>query len=234
MNKFLEFICKNILTRTKSSLILSLVFLSLFMPGLGKLTSNFGIRGWLVSDDPLVVQLDKFETEFGNDETILVALESNSTVLDVNSIEFIKSRETELMKMKSVSSVSSIASHEILQEKAGMLRFVKLISETTSIDALKEKIEDDPTSKSYLISDDYKTAFVHANLVKSNDKPIDYSVIIKKLKSSVNDLKKPNGIKLHYSGSVTLNAAFKEIAEQDMQYILRCYFYLFQFFIRSI
>src|SRR5262245_8125243 len=91
------------------ALLLGLSVVAAFLPGLGRLTTNFTHRAYFFDDDPLLQQFDAFERRFGNDDAVVLAVHSPSGVFDMDSARLLNQLTDELWKVPEVIRVDSLA-----------------------------------------------------------------------------------------------------------------------------
>ena len=71
-------------------ILVSLTFCALMIPQLLTLESDFGVRIWFKTDDPLIQELNELEQRFGNDERILLAMHSKSGIFNQKNLDILE------------------------------------------------------------------------------------------------------------------------------------------------
>ena len=89
------------------ALILGLAIVCAFLPGFKGLSVNFTYRGYFYPNDPMLLDFDKFERQYGNDDSVVLAVHSPSGIFDVESAELIRELTERMWKVPEVIRVDS-------------------------------------------------------------------------------------------------------------------------------
>ena len=82
MTKLINWLSINLYEKPWRFILLSLAFCAAMIPQLLTLESDFGVRIWFKTDDPLIQELNELEQRFGNDERILLAMHAKSGIFN--------------------------------------------------------------------------------------------------------------------------------------------------------
>ncbi len=206
--------------RSIVSLLLGLALVGAFLPGMGKLTADFTHRAFFFDDDPLLVQFDAFERRFGNDDAVVLAVNSPSGVFDVETATLLNELTEALWKVPEVIRVDSLANFNWVHADGDDImveRFIpddrpltpELLAERQRIALAHETIPD------YLVSKNAKTAILFARIRPGIETQPDNKVITLAVRKLIADHQR--GDHTYYlSGTPPLSYAFAEAAELDM------------------
>jgi predicted RND superfamily exporter protein len=222
---------KSLLLKIYDNPLKSLVLLSLFgallSPGLQKLEKNYLMRYWVEAFDPLVVKLDVFTRHFGNDETIVAAIETKEGIFQKNNIKKIKNFIKEIDSLNNISNVLSIYDFQYMRIQKDK---IKVGGYVDSDDLSQEELfrrqtlaRNDRLAKDLLISQDGKTALIYARLVPTEViagetiSTVDYKVLNQNLRQITK--KYENDFKISLSGNGVIQYEFLNLSEQDVNII---------------
>ena len=111
MSPFLTTLSTVIAKNHKKLLFACVTLIMIMVPGLGQLKTDFGIRVWLEEDDPLVHELNKFETDFGNDESVVVVIHDAEGVFKPNIVKLVQDLTKKLSKLSEIEVVDSLSNY---------------------------------------------------------------------------------------------------------------------------
>jgi predicted RND superfamily exporter protein len=202
------------------ALLLGLAIVAAFLPGIGRLTTNFTHRAYFFDDDPKLVQFDAFERRFGNDDAVVLAVHSPSGVFDMDSARLLNQLTDELWRVPEVIRVDSLANFNWVHARGDEIvveRFLphdaglspQLLAERQRIAMAHEIIPN------YLVSKNGQTALLFAHIRPG----LDLAPNAKLITQAVHDLVDgaPRGDHSFYvSGGPPLSAGFAQAAQTDL------------------
>ena len=201
------------------SLLLGFAIMGAFLPGMAKIHADFTHRGFFYSTDPMLLEFDKFERQFGNDDAVVLAIHSPSGVFDVESAELIRTITEQMWKVPEVIRVDSLATYSWVHAEGDELivePFLpdegplgpKVLAERKAI-ALKHEV-----LPRYLVSDDAQTAMIFATVKPGIDAPPNAPVIIGAVRELVAKHQQGDHV-FHISGGPAVTLGFQEAATAD-------------------
>ena len=126
---------------------------------------DFSYRTWFKPTDPLLAEFDSFERKYGNDDQIVLAVNSESGVFDVDTVNLLTGLTKDMWKVHDVIRVDSLINYNwvhgkvepLLEPESGEVT-QEFLDARLKI-ALKNEIVPD-----YLMSKDAKTAVLFARI----------------------------------------------------------------------
>lgn len=206
------------------ALFLGVLTVGLMVPGLGRLKADFTHRYFFYDDDPLLVQFNQFERQFGNDDVAIVAIHSPSGVFDLETANLVNTLTEKMWKVPEVIRVDSLANYNWVHASGDDIAVERFFPDDGSLSAellaARQQIAlKDETLPNYLVSKDSKTTLVYAHIrpgIESVPNPETITLAIRKL---VDELKGGDH-QFYISGGPPLSHAFKEAAEKDLSRLI--------------
>jgi predicted RND superfamily exporter protein len=219
-----EFAVNAIQTRPKTAIFLGLILLLILLAGAGNMSTDFSYRSNLSEDSPIIKDFDNFESRFGNDDMVVLALSSKQGIFTTEAVNKLKKMTADMWLLPDVTRVDSLANFQLVVADGDDIRseFVfenKQVLTPSFLASRKQKVLAHKTLPSYLISKDSHTTLLFAQIRPPLDKPLDALVITTAIRALVEKHEEPN-FDIYISGSPPLEAAFAEIAIEDNSLIL--------------
>ena len=104
-------------------------------PGLGRVTANFTHTAFFTDDDPLLQQFNAFERQFGNDDAIVVVVDSPSGIFDVDSARLLQELTERMWRVPEVIRVDSLANFQWVHAAEGDIEVEPLIPDDVPLTA---------------------------------------------------------------------------------------------------
>lgn len=229
-----EIVVNLILKYPKRLLILSLLVIFAFAPGLLKLKSDYSYRAWYSEDDPLLVQFDEFERTFGNDDTINISIEADN-IYTKETLEIIYDLTEKLWAVPGIVRVDSLANFSHVSSTDDEIDTAPLISEEEReninpgfIEDLKQKVKGEKLVEGFYVSENEKMAIVRAQVRPSLKARLDNKEIVLNSRALAQEYRdKYPQYKFHVAGTATFVYIFQEITESDLALLipLLCVFF---------
>ncbi|MFT6632501.1 MAG: putative RND superfamily exporter protein [Bacteriovoracaceae bacterium] len=208
----------------KQVLAFTIMLLLILIPGLFSLKSDFSYRAWYSEDDPLLVFYDKFENKFGNDDSVIIAIESKNSLLNPKDLKLIYDTTQEMWKIPGIIRVDSLANYDAISGADDEIDIGPLISEELStslsqsdIPVIKEKIKNKKLVINYLISENEKMAIIRGIVKPSLKQRVDNKELILEARALKESLeKKWPELNFYFAGTATFIHIFTEITERDV------------------
>ena len=214
----------SIIKRPKTFLCLSLLFFSFFLPGIANIGQDFSYKIWYSDSDELMQLYKKFESKFGNDDAVVIGVETQDGFWTNQKLSLLLSLTEKLWLLPDVTRVDSIMNHEFIEASEDEIEVISFFQNQTpkelsndQIKSFKNKVLADQMLKNYLISEDGTVAIFQARIRPAFDRIPDYSKITLAARKLINELQTqyPNE-RFHLVGSIPLTHMFKEISFKDM------------------
>ncbi len=234
---FVTRICDLIKNNTKTSFILSIIFIATLAPGLRFFAEKYDVRIWFRETDPLIKTLNSFERQFGNDESVVVVLHAPDGVFKPGPATAIREITEEMWKVPEVIRVESLSNYNYsyaIDDDIIVEPFFREVGENLTVEYLRERKKialGHKVMPNYLVSEDGKAAMIFARLVPTLDDSPDYEVIVGKAKELVDRYNDRDDIELHVIGEAAVNDAFRSVANADAAIFLPSLFGLIILFL---
>lgn len=240
MEKLKQKFINSIINSPLKVIMVALLLLALFIPGLSLIQADFSYKGFYKADHPLIVAFNQFEKTFGGDDRIAIVINSTSGIFDKESIELIWKVTEEMWEVSNIIRVDSLTNHNWITTQEDDLTITPFIDpeeDTLSIDFLaKKKISalKDEILPDYMISQDANTTMIIGRFSPIFDGKGGYQKGINELREIIKKYEKTSDHKFYLAGNAMVNQVFKEVSSSDMKLILPilfCIISLLLFFI---
>jgi predicted RND superfamily exporter protein len=170
-----------------------------------KIGIDNSLKVWFVEGDPALKAYDDYKEQFGNDETIVVAVTAPDGIYDAAYLTRIRAAAEALRKLPRVREVQSLATSLHATDMDGELEVGTLVPESGPITdadaaAVKVRVAANPGFHGVLVGDNETISVI---LVEPRDTP-DYEKTRKDLIDQVQAIAKTElaqgGSKVHYGG----------------------------------
>ena len=91
------------------------------IPQLLTLESDFGVRIWFRTTDPLIEDLNELEQKFGNDERVLLAIHSKETMFSKKNLQVLSDITEGMWMVPEIARVDSMANYNYSVSEEGDL-----------------------------------------------------------------------------------------------------------------
>ncbi|CBW25889.1 putative integral membrane protein [Halobacteriovorax marinus SJ] len=235
--KFTQFIVQ----RPWTSILIGLLTLFIFLPGLSNLEQDFSYRIWFRDSEPLIKRYDNFQAKFGNDDLINIIIHSPNGIFDKESIDLIQELTDELWKVSDVISVDSLTNYQWTSAHEDELIIEDFISNDHSAQTLKLKKEmalADKTLPDYLINREATVTNIYAKIKPHFDGAPNDKEIIAQTREMISRIKQKlpsnDDHTIHTNGSLDINNTFREVSEHDVATIFPIVFLIIILFLTYI
>ncbi len=216
--RFVGFIAK----RPVVAILLSLAVIVGLAAGLPHLRADFTHTGFFWEKDPHLVRFEAFERRFGNDDQILLAVESPSGIFDVDSAKLIRELTDKMWQVPDVIRVESLANFNWVHAKDDDIIIEPLFPAELTPEVLAQRKAvtlAHETLPGYLVD---KSATV--TVIMGRIKPgIEYTpnprVITQAVRKLAAEAQRTDH-KLYISGGPAVSFAFEEVSQADIQRLI--------------
>lgn len=215
-------------------MLATILLVASLAPGLAHFSEDYNVRTWFRESDPNIKELDKFEKMFGNDENLVLVINSPSGIFDKESIEILREITEKAWQVHQVLRVDSLINYNYTYAEDDDINVEPFLEEgELTLEYLKERKETALSHKvmpEYLISKDGKSAMIFARLVTLETSP-NYERIIKEARELLKPYENKHDHTYYVMGEAAVNDAFREIANNDAALIMPILFALIIFYL---
>ena len=189
------------------------LFVCLFVTGLaGWQVTRIGVDNslevWFLEDDPALTSYRDFQTAFGNDEIVVIALFSKSgDMLNSEGFDTIRRATRAAQAVEGVANVRSLVTVSDAQAAPSGLQLVPMVPEGDLTDeqarSVRVRVLTDPLVRGKLVSDDGTVAILLARLDALSDIDVRRGAILDRINNVLEDEKvsfRTAGVGVIYEG----------------------------------
>lgn len=216
--------CAAIIGRRLLFVLLGLGLCLAFAAGIRLLQPDFTYRAFFGPDDPLRLQVEKFEQTFSNDDSVVLVVHSPSGVLDAESSRLIVRLTEQMWTVPDVVRVDSLSNYSWVKAVGDDIRVQSMIPNggLDRADLQAERtaaIRGDHLIPGYLMSDDGKTTMVVGYVRRDGDKAVEALPIITAVRKIIESNAGGDHV-FHITGRTAIMAGMQEAAQADMKRML--------------
>lgn len=206
------------------TLFVGLAVLGGLMPGLQKIQTDFTHRGFFFDDDPMLLEFNAFERQFGNDDSLIIGVHSPSGIFDVDSASIVQELTEQMWLMPDIIRVTSLSNYSWVHAEGDDILvdpFLPDDQELTQelLDARKEIAMTHEVLPDYLISKSSNTALLYARIRPSIDGTVEAPPIVEAARALSEKLKRSDH-SFYVVGGPAINASFKEATQTDLERLM--------------
>jgi uncharacterized protein len=211
-----------ILKYPKQLIMFSIVLIGLLAPGLKNFQSEFDVRIWFRTTDPLIKALDQFERQFGNDETLITVVHNPDGIFNKKTLTFLRKFTDEMWKIPEVIRVDSIINYMDIQADGDEIIVEPFIDPDAELSESyiakkKERAMSHRVLSGYLVSKDGNSILIAARLKPRVGGYLpDYDNIHNANLELINSYGDLGKMRIMASGSAAINHTFKWTSIKDM------------------
>lgn len=200
-------------------LLFSLVLIAFTIIGLGRLTADFTYAGYFHKQDQWLVEFDKFEQTFGNDDSIIIAVKNEDGLFNKDSIKLLQKLTDEMWQLPGVIRVDSLTNYQRVYADGDDINVEPLVSPSKTytsqqIDELKNIALRDEILTGYLISEDASMTLLVGTLRPSAGEELDITPVVEATRTLVANTELA-GHSFHLVGAPLIVQSFAEASEAD-------------------
>lgn len=212
----------------KSLLSIFLLFAVLSSMGIFQIEKEYDQKAWFRDTDPLIINFNKFKSEYGSDSNIILVLNFKDNIFSKKNLQDISEITQEMWKIPNILRVTSISNFNHFWGEKGQINSGPFIdtqeNKNWSADYLKEKNKQASkmvSLKNFLISADQKSIAIYGVVNTSGNE------VLKTQKNIVNNIRKniinmyqSDDLKIMVTGGSTIGVAFEKESIGDLELIL--------------
>ncbi|MDA9189604.1 MMPL family transporter [bacterium] len=203
---------------------ISLFLLLLLLPNIYFLKTEFGTKIWFRENDQHLLNLEKFEQTFGNDESSLIVFHSEEGIFTPENLKILNQITEQMWLVHDVVRVESLWNfyHSYALEDEIITETLLDESQIENASYLKAK-KDFSTShniiENYLVSSDGKTALVFGRMKVQEEILADHKKVVEDLESIVAKFSSEKNI-LYHLGGPSMSESYKMTSYRDIGVLL--------------
>lgn len=203
---------------------MSALLIAACFSGARLLSTDFTYRAFFGPDDPLRVQVERFEETFGNDDSAVLLIHAPDGLLDADSAEIILEATRRMWLVPDVSRVDSLSNYRWVRAEGDDISVDAMIpDEGFGDDAIRSErsaaIMSDRLIPDYLLSPDGKTTMVVGFVRNAGESAVEAEPVIDAVRQIAEELSDGKH-EFHITGRLAVMAGLQESAQADMQSIL--------------
>ncbi|WP_067515194.1 efflux RND transporter permease subunit [Endozoicomonas ascidiicola] len=208
-----------LISKPKITLLISLLLVAFTLFGLTRLTADFTHAGYFHKDDKWLVEFDKFEQTFGNDDSIIIAVRNEEGLFNQVSLQLLDELTSAVWKLTDVIRVDSVTNYQRVFADGDNINVESLFSSETSysdhqINELKEIALKDEMLSGYLLSEDATMTLLVGTLRPSAGDELDIKPVVNAARALLEQIE-AKGHELHLVGAPLIVQSFAEASETD-------------------
>lgn len=224
LEKILDGLCTAIIRRRLLFVIIGLGIVIGLAAGVRQIKTDFTYRAFFSAEDPMRVQVERFEQTFSNDDSVVLLVHSPSGVLDADSSRLVVKLTEAMWRVPDIVRVDSLSNYSWVKADGDNIRVRPMIPDSgLDSQALQAErraaIKADPLLPNYLISEDEKTTMVVGYVRRDGDKAVEPLPIINAVRNMVEQYKDGDH-EYHITGRTAVMAGMQEAAQSDMKRLL--------------
>jgi uncharacterized protein len=215
--------CELALHKPKKALLGFFVIFFMITPFMINIVPDFSSRIWYSEKDPLLQRHDFFERTFGNDDSVILAIESKDSQQDIfkgtilKNIYDITEKSWEAADVKRVESITHF---DFVTATGDDIEVMPIVDESSNfsnlnLSKLKKTVFNNTFVPGYLISKNSKMALIHIQMTPSTVNKMDYQKFYAGIKAIV-DTYKTSDINIYMSGSASLVSNIQAVITNDV------------------
>ncbi|MBT6492232.1 MAG: MMPL family transporter [Deltaproteobacteria bacterium] len=219
-----ERLVDSILSYPKRYLSAALLLVCILLPGMQYLTADFTHTGFFYPDDPKLLAFEKFERQFGNDDSLVMVVHSPSGIFDEDSVKLIGELTEAMWLLPDIIRVTSLANYSWVHAEGDDILVEPFIPEdeplTQALLEQRKKIAlEHENIPNYLISPDAKTALIYAALRPSLDSQIPLLPIVRAARALKEKSLRTDHV-LYVYGGPAVTGGFEEATQNDLERLI--------------
>ncbi len=188
------------------------------------LTPDFTYRAFFAPDDPLRVQVERFEATFGNDDSVVLMIHNPDGLVNAASADVILRATEQMWQVPDVVRVDSLSNYRWVRADADDILVDAMIpdeglDDAVLLDERRSAIAGDRLIPDYLLSPDGTTTMVVGYARAAGDNSVEAGPVIAAVRDMVADLD-DGAHEFHITGRLAVMTGMQESAQSDVQSIL--------------
>ncbi|MDD0853446.1 MMPL family transporter [Halobacteriovorax sp. GB3] len=236
MKNFKIYLAKLPTRYPKTHLAIGLFLILMLSPFLFQIEFDFGAKVWFRQSDPYIVSLNEFEKNFGNDESLVVALQTESNIFNPKTLQLLNDVTEKMWEIPSVIRVESLTNYHWTQAEGDDIMTEPFIPLDTLDDREillsreKQARDHDVISRMY-VSKDFKSAIVYGRLAYVPGEETDFNKVYEGALKALKEFENNEGVKIHLLGQPSVSHHFQALSFGDIQQMVPILLLLILFYL---
>jgi predicted RND superfamily exporter protein len=215
-NSFVSFI----VNRPWITLLAGLLIVGAFAAGLGRLKANFTHTAFFEKTDPALALFNEFERRFGNDDAVIVVVNSPSGIFDQDSAQLLRELTERMWQVPEVIRVDSLSNFQWVHAKGDDIQVEDLLPRdgelTPELLAERKQVAlSHETLPGYLVGNEGKAALIYARIKPAIDAQPNSELIVAEAKKIIEPFRRGDH-EIYLLGLPVVNDSFRESSAGDM------------------
>ncbi|MBG08567.1 MAG: hypothetical protein CME68_07400 [Halobacteriovoraceae bacterium] len=216
--------------RPWTSIILGLLLLFGLSYGGKNIKVDFSYRVWFDEKDQNLVQFDAFERKFGNDDNMVIVVDTKNGVFNNKTLKMLRSFTEQMWLVKQVIRVESLTNYQWTHSKGDDIIVEDFIPEEDTFEKkfLKEREKialQDEVIPGFLVTKDLNTALIYARIKPVFGKGPNYKELMDGTRKLLEKFEKDKDYSFYITGSGAIGNTFSEVAQSDLRKMLPFLFF---------
>lgn len=202
-------------------LLLAIVLIGCWLLFLGvkrALTMDNSLSIWFLKDDPMLVNYQKFQQRFGNDEVVICIVHDPSGLLDSVHLDHFKTITNNLLDHPHVESIIGPGAITIAEKNMVGFSMKDLMDGSYNPEEIRDRLDTYSILKQQLYTDSYQTARFIITLKKTDDFDSKRDIIIEDIKKIIDNSLPPK--QTFFGGIGVLYAGLNKLSKADFGFFL--------------
>lgn len=207
----------------KRALAIAGLLVLVSLPGLFRLSTDYGVRIWFRDTDPLLKVYDSFLQTFGSDDSILMAVHNKDGLFNPQNLADIRDITEKLWKVQDVMKVESLSNFHIVENRDGDIVIEPFLPKSgllTPAEALKKRDialrhEQMP---GYVVNREGTSALFNIRLRPLFDEQPNHAPILAQIDAIMQPYRTraAHPLKDYSIGTAKVTETFRAVAEKDL------------------
>lgn len=218
-SRFATALTDKLVAYPKLALVAGLLVALFALSGLARLTADFSHAGYFHDSDVWLQEFDRFEDTFGNDDSVIIAVENPDGLFNPDSVELLHELTDQMWQLPDVIRVDSLTNYQRAYAEGDEINVEALIAPGDELtpEFLAERREialSHETLPGYLVSEDATMTLLFGTLRPPGEDGLDSAEVVNAARALIADTEL-EGHNFHLVGAPVLVSSFAEIAETD-------------------
>ena len=216
--------------RPWTSIILGVLLLFGLSYGGKYIKVDFSYRVWFDEKDQNLVQFDAFERKFGNDDNMVIVVDTKNGVFSNKTLKMLRSFTEQMWLVKQVIRVESLTNYQWTHSEGDEIIVEDFIPEDNNfekkfLEGRKKIALNDEVIPGFLVTKDLNTALIYARIKPVFGKGPNYKDLMEGTRKLLKKFEKDKDYKFYITGSGAIGNTFSEVAQSDLKKMLPFLFF---------
>lgn len=206
-------------------IIPSIVLMLLLISNVRHLQSDFGMRNWFRTTDPLIKELNAFEKKFGNDEMLVIAVQSKRGIINRENLKILHEITEESWQLPDIVRVDSLTNYNYSKVDGDSIDIAPFydpdeIYTDEKLEYKKQIANTERQIRDQFLSRDGNTAVIYGTLRTRFNISTNYRHIVESLMKQMEKYDEISDLTFHYAGDAIINDSYRKVSDDDLAIML--------------